>query len=318
MELSTQFIHELYAENIFEFCNAIRKCLNNKDKISIARIARFLREQTEMTFNTTHMDKLLYERPGNNFNYYSQFLLTTVPAENKIDTITITNVPNENQIHFPSHIKPTTFCIINSELGNLLICAENITTLSLRKIPTNQYITSMIVLCEKLQNLHIESNCANEIKYKDLMHMQLLTFKISGKYTSKLFPIDGLQTFLKSQAQSLIKLSIKIKNRPDIAYKLNFKAISFTDLKKLKFYTCTNFINRILTFPTNTVESLKINSNLLTYTNLFSLLNQIENYEMLKIIKFTSAEYGFPINTRCQLIANTFKGQTEIKFKQKI
>lgn len=280
-------------------------------------MAEFLSNQTELIFDTESMNKELYEQEGNNFNYFSRFLLSIIPCTNKIETITIANVPNEQQIQFPPNIMPINFCSVNSELGNLVLRTENITTLSIRKMSTHRHLNDIILLCDKLRNLHIESQQANEIRFNELSSLKLTTFKISGKYTSKMFPVTNLQNFLKSQAKTLIKLSIKIQNRPDIAYKLDFSVINFTQLNKLKFHTCTKFINNFINIPAKTVKSLKINSNLLTYTNLFNVLNQIENNEILQIIKFTNVEYAFPVRARHELIAYTFKGTSEIKFKQK-
>lgn len=314
METKKQLIRELYEENIFELSEHLHKLKLINDVYGIKKIGKYLKQQTEIVFDAEALHNDLIP-----LNEHIINLMSIIPVQNNIKTITIRNSSIKKRLKFTGAIEPNTLNCINIKIGRLCIVTENITTLSVRKIQHNKYVIKLIQACEKLKILHIESETADELKLEKLYDLKLNSLKFTGKYVSKFSPVYPLRDFLISQAPHLCKLSVKIKNRPDLLLKLELNRMEFSKLKKLKYCTCDKFCSRTnLTIP-NSIENLKIKMKFLSHKNFINTLNWYEQNQMLKSIIFINSKYEFPINTQIHLI-NKFcsnNNTIEIKFKQK-
>lgn len=286
---------------------------NNKREL-YQNIIQFLNIQTVIHIN----NKMNFHKKSKenelDCKIYLMVLTHLLSENNKLKSIIIDNPHPKTILYFSSLIKPTNLKCINTSLDMLKINTENVINLSLQ-LSNNSCYTNIIRQCNNLKKLVIKSQSAEQINFQEIMHLTLDSFKLTGKFSSKLSSNNKFNIFLQSQAPFLNKLTIKIANRLDIIYKLNYNQIGFPNLKHLKIFTCNKFSNLNLPTVFNEVESIKIKSKILKYNNLINISNQLKFYHNLKYLLFIINEYHFPIKTQINTIYNLFNNIAEIKFK---
>lgn len=310
MTFKPEILEKMYETNCLEIAKILIEANLKNERMILRSIAQFLNNKTKIKIDGNNTDH-------NELNVKIGVILVAFSQRNSLEEVSLENLPN-TRIIIPTCISPTIFKSINAPIGDLSLDTTKITTLILCNNSEIDLITGMVEECENLKNLYIKSPSTDELIFDRLHHMKLDSFKLTGQSTSKLNKFTDLKQFLKSQAPHLKKLTLKIKNRPDIPYNIINNETVFVQLKKVKYLTSKEFSSLLIPKPFCNVNSFKIKSDLLSKQNCLDILAQLNKNKNLKTLTFINNEYSFSTQSMVETLYNFCNKNkvTAINFRQ--
>lgn len=254
---------------------------SNEQSGLMAYIKEFLGKQKIVKF-TKHN---IAEGCQWNLKEYLNIFLSQFPEGNRLSCVQIESPFIETILNFKKfnitslHCKDIKF--INLSINELLI-----TRLVFINVDGNgNRISRFIGKCINLNYLHLDTYDVNFLFLSDLKQVHLKTLKLTGILYHD-YPIDDVAVFLKRQADSLERLTLKIQNNPNFITYLN---IGNTVFPKLTVLSLSHTHVKLLKLPKafiNQISSIFFSSRCLTRVSLNNILSQLKNKKNINCVKF--------------------------------
>lgn len=271
----------LFTTNIFQIHRLI---MQSEEKNGLLLYIReFLGKQKIIKF-TKHN---LTENCHWNFKEYLNIFLDQFPKENKLSCVEIENPFKETILDFRKFNITNLYCK-HIRLINLMVNELFITQLTFINVSGNgNKIGSFIKKCKNLIYLHLDDYDLNFLFLSDIKKIHLKTFKLTGILYHD-YSLDDVAVFLKGQASSLEKITLKINNNPNFIHNIHLGKTVFPKLIKLNILH-THFISvKIPKVFINQINSICLISRCLTKNNIKNILSQLENKKNINSIKFAT------------------------------
>lgn len=213
-------------------------------------------------------------------------LMAYVPEQNIITSVTIINPHVDTLFIFPTHVKITKLKFTISFIERLMIDTTHITHLTLACVMGSpRIIRNRILYCENLQYLHFDDFNNTNFAFSQLQTLRLTTLKLTGQMARP--NICDLCIFIRSQAPTLRKFTMKLRNQANLIHKLHLNTIEFTQLKKLKILIAPDYYSQEI--PINLlqhIQSIKLMIGWNGRVNIETYMDQLIGRQNITLIKF--------------------------------
>lgn len=281
-EIMYKIFNNMCDNSINEIHRLIRQSLNQKEYNLHAYLIHFLSTLKHLRFDGYIHHSIKNWSSERTFCEITRF----IPVKNLISEVTITMPQPETKIYVPDHIiiKKLKYKMAFGE--RLKLNTTEITHLTISCILGPPPIKlNLILSCQQLTYLHLDDFNNTNFLFADLNRLQLTTLKFSGVLS--VLNIDDLNTFIKSQAPTIQKLTLKIRNMANLIYKLYLADTEFPKMKKLKILIAPDFFSQKIP-PTllQTIQSIKIWIGWNGRINIGYILDQLIGRGNIELIKF--------------------------------
>lgn len=289
-EIMFKIFEKMCDESTHEIHRLMRHSLQKQEYVLFDYLQRFLGTLKHLKFTGYMLHSIKAWKIATSFFELTRF----IPAPNIISEISIVMPQPETIICIPKHIAVIKLKYKMAFIERLAIMnTAEISHLTLNCVlGTPSMKLDLILSCPKLTYLHLDdfNNCS--MRLSRLETLRLTTLKITGFLTT--LQVEDLTHFIGSQASTLQKLTLKIRNMANMIYKLHFDETEFTAMKKLKFLIAPDIFNQ--TLPTDlliNVESVKVIIGWNGRVNVEDILDQLTKRPNIKTITFFGRLYPY-------------------------
>lgn len=302
-EIMYKIFESMCDQSVSEIHRLIRQSIQKKEYGLFTHLHLFLGTLKHFRFTGYIHSSIKHWNEKKTFYEITRF----IPTKNIVSAITITMPQPETVIYIPGHILVKRLKYKMAFIERLTIMnTTNITHLTLACVLGSPLIKIQLILaCPKLTYLHFDDFNNTGMRLTDLNSLQLTTLKITGFLS--VIHIDDLTNFIKGQAPTLRKLTLKIRNMANMIYKLYFGETQFPEIRKLKFLIAPDLFSQII--PPNlltNVETVKLMIGWNGRVDIQYSLDQLLKKPNIKTITFFGRLYEYD-----RLIIKEYKEKIE-------
>lgn len=289
-EIMYKIFEMMCYESVSEIHRLLLQSLKKKEYALFEHLIRFLGTLKHLKF-TGYIHRSIKDwQEKRSFQEIAQF----IPKNNIISDISIIMPQPATIICIPKHISVRKLKYKMAFIERLAIMnTAEITHLTLSCVlGTSAMKLELILSCPKLTYLHFDDLNNSGMRLARLDTLRLTTLKLSGFLTT--INVDDLTYLIISQAPTLRKLTLKIRNMANMIYKLDFGNVKFPEMRKLKFLIAPDLYSQ--TISPNllmNVETVKIMIGWNGRVNIKEILDQLITKPNIKTITFLGRVYKY-------------------------